>query len=112
MTVFVGTDPFHPVPCKYRRDLTYQNHYHSTYQPEIQDWALQCLDEIYREDFEYKKVGVVLSGLIPVENMTYRLFDDAIYVKRENLYRAVDDVNDKFGRGTIQLGSVKLNGPW
>jgi DNA polymerase V len=112
VTVFVGTDPFHPVPCKYRRDLTYKNHYHSTYQKEIQGWAIKCLDEIYREDFEYKKVGVVLSGLIPVENMTYRLFDDAVYVRWENLYRAVDAVNDKFGRGTIQLGNVRANGPW
>jgi hypothetical protein len=53
-----------------------------------------------------------LSGLISAGKLTYRLFDEEHYLKWENLYRAVDAVNDRFGRDTIRLGSARADGPW
>ncbi len=112
VTVEISTDGFRPVPEKYAKQMIYKSTFHSHYQEEIQEWALKVLDKIYRDGYEYKRAGVLLGGLIPVEKMTKRLFDNERYEKLHKVNMAVDKINHKFGRGTVQLANVVCNGPW
>ena len=43
---------------------------------EIQQWALKTLEKIYKPHYEYRRAGVILSGLVPAEKLTKRMFDD------------------------------------
>jgi len=48
-------------------------------------------------------VGVVLTGLVPESLHSPSLFDDP---RREKLTRALDTVNDKFGKDVVHLGAT------
>lgn len=112
VTVTIGTDRFNPVPFEFFDSATYKSNYPTDVNQELQEWTLKTLEKIFRASFEYKRAGVILSGLVPAEKLTRRLFDDDEFQKRHNLARAVDQINRKFGKGTIHLGCVKTNGVW
>lgn len=112
LTVSVGTDRFHPVPYEYTNAATYKSAQASDVTRELQEWTLKTLEKIFREGVEYKRAGVVLTGLVSAEKLTKRMFDDAEFQKWHNLTKAIDEINRKFGRHTIRLGCVKTDGIW
>lgn len=73
---------------------------------------VKTLGKIFREGIEYKRAGVVLTGLAGAEKLTKRMFDDAEFQRWHNLTKAIDEINRKFGKHTIRLGCVKTNGIW
>nr|MBA2493400.1 DUF4113 domain-containing protein [Acidobacteriota bacterium] len=60
----------------------------------------------------YRKAGIILSGLVPNENLTKRMFEDERFQKQHNLMKAIDELNQKFGKDTVRFGSVKNEGSW
>lgn len=111
VSVFVETNRFQPENY-YGDSFTYKSHYPSDNLFELQEWARICFDRVYREDFQYKKVGVVLEGLMPTEGITNRLYDsNPQKEKLDRLNRALDELNKKFGRGTVHLAAAKT-GKW
>jgi DNA polymerase IV len=68
------------------------------------------------QDRRIKQVGVVLHGLISAGDVPADLFDadlppDLVYrVKAEKISRALDRINGRFGRDTVQLGMLPAQG--
>ncbi len=112
ITVFIGTDRFRPVPEDYNNLATYSANYPTDSNQEIQEWAIKTLERIYKKGFEYRKAGIILSGLVPSEQLTKRMFDDKHFQRQHNLMKAVDELNQKFGKDTVRFGSVKTEGDW
>ena len=112
ITVFISTDRFRPVPVPYTNSTTYSSTYPTDSNQEIQEWTLSTLERIYKQGFDYRKAGVILSGLVPNEKLTKRLFDDEKFERQHNLMKAVDELNQKFGKDTVRFGSVKTEGSW
>lgn len=111
VSVFVETNRFQPENY-YGDSFTYKSHYPSDNLFELQEWARICFDRIYKENFEYKKVGVILEGLMPTEGITSRLYDsNPQKEKLDRLNCAVDELNKKFGRGTVHLAAARI-GKW
>lgn len=109
LTVFIETNRFQSENF-YGNSYLYQSAYPSDDIFELQSWATSSIEKIYRENFEYKKCGVILGGLIPTEARTNRLYD-APDPKREKLNKAIDEINRKFGKGTVHL-AVARTGQW
>lgn len=70
MTVFISTDRFRPVPAPYSPSATYSSTYPTDSNQELQEWTLSTLERIYNKDYEYRKAGIILSGLVPNEQLT------------------------------------------
>jgi DNA polymerase V len=51
-----------------------------------------------------------LSGLIPSESTTARLYEQP-NPKQERLNKAIDEINKKFGKGTVHL-AIAHTGKW
>lgn len=68
--------------------------------------AAWCLRNVFKPQFEYKKVGVLLFDLCRRQVAQKGLFDthDGDAVNR--LMTTMDDINKTHGRGTIRLGST------
>jgi len=66
--------------------------------------VLRILDRIYKPGYGYRKSGVLLLGLTPVEGETKRLYDDDEYQADRKLMAAIDNLNAKHGRNTIRFG--------
>ncbi len=112
VTIFIGTDRFRPIPEPYSQSATYSSTYPTDSNQEIQEWSIKTLERIFKPGFEYRKAGIILSGLVPSENLTKRMFDDKAFQKQHNLMKAVDELNRKFGKDTVKFGSVKTEGTW
>jgi DNA polymerase V len=75
---------------------------------ELITYAIQVLQRIYKSGHGYRKSGVVLLGLQPVEGETPRLFGEQQYQEDRTLMRTIDIVNAKYGRNTVRFGLAGL----
>ena len=78
----------------------------SAYLPEIQAVANELLKKIYRPEYKYRKVQIGLTGLGKENYAQKDFFDTEKNYKKEiePLMLAFDNINEKYGRGTIALG--------
>lgn len=111
--VFIRTSPFTPQAPQYSRSITVPLRLPSSDTLAIVNAALSGLDRIYRAGFDYAKAGVMLLDLQPAAQgqQELELGDDAVAHERKQarLMCALDAVNDRFGRGTLTLGSAGLS---
>ncbi|HEX8564117.1 MAG TPA: Y-family DNA polymerase [Pyrinomonadaceae bacterium] len=112
ITVFASTDRFNPVPVPYSNSAVYNSAYLSDSNAELQAWAFSCLEQIYRAGYEFKKAGIMLSGLVPSEKLNFRLYDDERWERFRGVLKAMDEINQKWGRNTVRFGMVNLTGNW
>lgn len=112
VTVLVSTDRFRPVPEPYSASATYSSTYPTDSNQEIQQWTSKTLEKIYKENFEYRRAGIILSGLVTAKKLTKRMFDDECFQKQHNLMKAIDEINQKFGRDTVGFANLKTEGGW
>lgn len=112
ITVFISTDRFRPIPAPYSNTATYSANYPTDSNQEIQEWAIKTLEKIYKPYYQYRKAGIILSGLVPSKNLTKRMFDDERFQQQHKLMKAVDEINKKFGKDTVRFANVKTEGSW
>jgi DNA polymerase V len=112
VTVFIGTDRFRPMPEPYSDSATYSSTYPTDSNQEIQEWTNKTLERIYKKGFEYRKAGIILSGLVPSENLTKRMFDDKRFQQQHKLMKAFDEINKKFGKDTVRFGRITTEDGW
>ena len=79
---------------------------------EITKLALQCLKKMYRMDCEYKKAGVVISDLVPENQVQLHIFDSSDRKRKNKLMKAMDFINGMIGRDSVRLGSSGVINKW
>ena len=111
VTVFISTNRFHPENY-YSNAATHSSAFPTDANQELQRWALGCLEKIFRAGFAYSRAGLTLSGLIPADKLTTRMYDDERWERFRRVIRAVDEINRKFGRDTVRFAVAKPDGVW
>ena len=74
--------------------------------------AMAGLGIIFKPGYRYKKAGVTFLDLVAADQVKDSLFDwpdDARSVKR---MRAIDELNKRFGRGTVGFGTAGERQRW
>jgi DNA polymerase V len=77
----------------------------------INKFALRALDDIFKPGIQYKKAGVILTGLIKTDALQLDLFQNED-PKHKQLMAAMDSLNDKYGRQKIKMGNQDLQRTW
>ncbi|MFE8031895.1 DUF4113 domain-containing protein, partial [Thiohalocapsa marina] len=73
----------------------------------------QGLRAIYRPHRRYTKAGVLLLGLGPAANTQPGLFDDSDSRRQSRaLMATLDQINDRFGRGSLYLANARPAPRW
>lgn len=69
--------------------------------------ALHGLKKIYKPGFDLTKAGIILMDLVNAQTRQAELdFGETVLDSDERLMHAIDEINDRFGRGTIIYGSA------
>ena len=98
---------------RFRRELAQYANYqtcplpvptHST--SELVRYARQALRLIYRQGYAYKKVGVMVSELVPASACQQHLFDTVDRSQHRRAMEVMDQINQRMGRATVSLGTV------
>jgi DNA polymerase V len=70
------------------------------------DAALSGLKHIYRPGCRYKKAGVVLGGIVPLEHYQPDLLTAKPHQHAVSLMQVMDQVNARFGRDALRVASM------
>ncbi|MCB5187365.1 translesion error-prone DNA polymerase V subunit UmuC [Methylobacillus caricis] len=75
--------------------------------------AQWILKKIFKEGIYYQKAGVMLSELVPEGGQQRDLFGFSVTdAKSIKLMNTLDQINDKYSRGTMKLASEGLDNGW
>lgn len=109
--VFVMTNRFSNTP-KYVNSTLVQLPVPTSITSEIIHHSLKGLKKIYRPGYKYKKTGIILSDLIPDDQLQYGIWDD---LNRENyteLMQVVDKINARVGQGAVKFAVQGTKKQW
>jgi DNA polymerase V len=112
VTVFLKTDRFNPIPIYYSNAASYNSIYHSDITSELYKWVLECLEKIYQPEMQYKRAGIVLGELVPVDKITTRLYGQTFFERWHRLNRSIDELNLRYGRDVIKSAALYDRGGW
>ncbi|MDV6344744.1 Y-family DNA polymerase [Nitrosomonas sp. Is37] len=111
--VFIQTNPFREQDEQYSNCITVPLPNASSDTRLLVRAALFGLKHIYRKGYAYKKAGVILTGIDPVT-----LYQDSLLTqygadeKSARLMSVLDQLNQKYGRNTISVFSVRSKKAW
>ena len=112
MLTFIHTNFFKENSLQYSNGRMYEFPVATSVTNEIVMYALRALDEIYRPEFEYKKAGVILYGIIPENSVQGDLFDTYPRDKFGALMPVVDALNAGFDVSRLKLACQTGSKKW
>lgn len=86
----------------------------SNFTPLLIQYAKFGLQKIYRDDLFYKKIGVMLGGLISTQSVQQDLFRESRvnFQKQQKLMQIMDETNAKLGKNTLQFAAQGIKKFW
>jgi DNA polymerase V len=115
LNIFITTGPFDE-QASYSNNQTITLHRPTSSTPELIIAAIQCLEALYRPGYRYRKAGVMLAGIVKQgcsRQQDLFAFSQPAVKEDKPLMAALDTINGKWGRSTIQYGMTTAEGkPW
>ncbi|MBP2872172.1 DUF4113 domain-containing protein [Pseudomonas sp. SWRI144] len=74
--------------------------------------AVDSLNRVFRPGFNYSKAEVMLLSLCQPGEYTEDLFSESQPGSSTKLMAILDDINQRWGRGTLRSASVPSNPDW
>ncbi|MBU4117942.1 MAG: Y-family DNA polymerase [Proteobacteria bacterium] len=112
LTLYLTTNRFRTDQPQYANSRTITLPCPTADTAELIAQSMRCLKELFRSGYAYQKVGVVLCDLIPEHIHHQANLFIAPRRNRDNLHQALDRINHRWGRDTLQYGSAGLVKPW
>jgi DNA polymerase V len=111
--IFIYTNPFNPRQKQYYGNITLKlDQATNDNQVMIQE-ALKGLKSIYKEEYIYKKAGVIVGNLIPTNQIQLNLFDD---LNNRDKYKKIstifDKINNSMGKDKIRIAVQGFDRKW
>ncbi len=80
---------------------------------ELIHFAKEGMKRIFKDGLKYKKAGVILTELIPVDEAPKDIFDtDENLQKKDQLMFALDKVNHKYGWKKLRVAAAGVKQDW
>ncbi len=112
ITVFITTNPFTGDP-QYSNAAGCRIPVATSHTPLLMGCARGLLEKIYRKGYRYKKVGVMLSDIIPENEAQLDLFSPfGKMEENRSLMRTLDRINRSMGRGSLTFAAEGIAKKW
>lgn len=105
LTVYISTSRFAQGGDLYNNSQSISLPVASSSTIEVLKYSKEILSRIYRSGYKYKKMGIILSKLVPQNSVQTDLFDKIDRQKDMGLMKVLDSVNSKMGKGKLGLAS-------
>lgn len=107
LTVFLNTNRFRMDLKQFNPSVTVQLPTATNSSMLIVEYALKGLTRIFRKGYQYKKVGILVSGLVPESVSQMSFFNTLDTVKQGKALKALDAVNKRYGRNTLHIAATE-----
>ncbi len=77
--------------------------------------AMEGLESIYKNGYQYKKAGVILLNIVPADYLQQdilQVYNEEAAKRSTTLMQAMDNLNKKFGKRIVQHAAEGLNKEW
>jgi DNA polymerase V len=112
MMVFVRTNPFSQTDPQYSNSICLKFIKETNNTVVILKTAILGLQAIYRQGYHYKKAGVMLLDLVSDNTSQDDFFIDHDKLNNKILMNTLDEINDKYGKKTIQFAVCGFRKAW
>lgn len=110
--VSIRTGMFNPEEAKYANGVVIDLPYPTDDVRLLTKMAVDALDQLFRPGFKYSKAEVLLLNLCQRGEYTDDLFADSQPANTSKVMTVLDQINNRWGRGTLRAASVPLNPEW
>ncbi|MBD2700167.1 Y-family DNA polymerase [Spirosoma sp. BT702] len=97
---------------QYSNSITLNLPHPTSATPELLGYALTGLKAIYKTGYQYQKVGILLTDLVPESYRQKGVFVEGPDERLIKLAGVVDKVNKRFGQDKLRLASQMYNPEW
>ncbi len=111
ITVFIQTNPFKNTP-QYHRAANMNLLSGTSVTPKLIQSAFTLLEGIYKDEFEYKKCGVILNDLYSKQTQQLDFFGKSDSVEQETFMKTIDQLNQFHGKGTVKFAACGIDQFW
>ncbi|MGE5479955.1 MAG: Y-family DNA polymerase [Chloroflexota bacterium] len=112
ITIFIHTNMHRPELGVYSNSETLRLPEATNSEFELARAAEAALKRIFREGYYYKKAGAIVSGIVPETPRQLAIFGSANRDKEIAASKAMDEINDRFGRESIKLAAQGVRRRW
>ncbi|WP_338527040.1 translesion error-prone DNA polymerase V subunit UmuC [Pseudomonas batumici] len=110
--VSIRTGMFNPEEAKYANGVVIDLPYPTDDVRLLTKMAVDALDQLFRPGFRYSKAEVLLLNLCQRGEYTDDLFAASQPANTTKVMTVLDQINNRWGRGTLRAASVPLNPEW
>lgn len=80
---------------------------------ELIEYARKGIEKLYREGYNYKKAGVILTDFISTQDVTKDMFEEeGDTATRLELMNAIDKLNRKHGHRKVRIAAIGVKQDW
>ncbi|EKT4524941.1 translesion error-prone DNA polymerase V subunit UmuC [Pseudomonas putida] len=112
MRVSIRTGMFNPDEAKYAKGVLVELPYPTNDTLLLTRAATEAVEQVYRPGYRYSKAEVLLMDLRQPGEFTDDLFAVTQPVPCDRLMSVLDEINGKYGRGTMRSASVPRAPDW
>ena len=109
--VFLQTDRFRKDQPQYMPSLAVPLPQPTNDSLVIHRWASHLVKRMYKPSYAYKKAGVVLSDISPVSHWQHDWLEPSPNPS-SRLMRAIDGLNQRFGKGAVKISTQGAFAQW
>ncbi|AKA84872.1 Error-prone, lesion bypass DNA polymerase V (UmuC) [Pseudomonas synxantha] len=110
--VSIRTGMFNPEEAKYANGVVVDMPYPTDDVRLLTQAAVGALDRLFRPGFKYSKAEVMLIDLCQPGEYTDDLFAKSQPAEATRVMTVLDQINERWGRGTLRSASVPVNPEW
>lgn len=112
LQVFIMTDRFREDRPQYNPTVAIPLPVATADSMKIAGYAIQGLQRIFKEGYQYKKAGVILGDIGPKHIIQTDFFAAQEDGSSASIMATMDEINAKYGRGTLELSNDGARNAW
>ncbi len=112
VNVFIHTNPFATNQPQYYNQIVMKLPVSSNDSTELIDYAIRGLQSIFREGYQYKKAGVIVSEISPERPLQADMFDTRDRTKYNKVMGVMDKLNASYGRQKVKIAAQGFDRKW
>jgi DNA polymerase V len=109
--VFLQTNRFRKDLPQYMPSLAVPLPHPTNSTLEVNRWADYLCERMFKEGYQYKKAGIMLSEISPVTRQQGDLLETAP-ASDSRLMQALDSLNKRYGRGAVKVSTQGIYDQW
>lgn len=112
LTIYLRTNKHNVTHDQHYPSITVKVPFASNSTHELTKICVQALRAIWQPGYNYLKTGIRATGIIPAGEVQYNLFSNYDNSKQQKLSGLMDDINARYGRGSLRIAAEGFQKAW